>query len=334
MADIIKVLSIDGGGIRGVIPATVLAEIETRTKSRIAELFDLIAGTSTGGILALALAKPSAKDPTYPEYAASDLSDLYVKEGKRIFARSPWHRFTALDNLLDEKYDAAGLEAVLKQYFGDVKMSKAVTETLVTSYELETREPWFFARHKALEAPESDFLMRFVGRATSAAPTYFEPEELKATTPHGGLIDGGVFANNPAMCAYVEAKKLHPGPEEVLVVSLGTGQYTRPIHFAEAKGWGLAKWAKPILDVVLDGVGDTVDHQMKVLCRESDDGDPRYYRFQTELDVGSDDMDNVTAPNLNALKEKAQEIIAKHDDEIDELCHALTASAMVAEQHA
>jgi len=325
MPDFLKVLSIDGGGIRGIIPATVLAEIEARTQHRIAELFDLIAGTSTGGILALGLAKPSASDATHPQYAASDLADLYVKEGKRIFARSPWHRFGALDNLLDEKYDAAGIESVLKQYFGDVKLSKAVTEVLVTSYELETRQPWFFARHKAREDSSFDFTMRFVGRATSAAPTYFEPEELKATTPHGGLVDGGVFANNPAMCAYVEAKKLHAGPEEVLVVSLGTGQYTRPIHYAEAKDWGLAKWAKPIIDVVFDGVSDTVDHQMTVLCRESDDGDPRYYRFQTELDLGSDDLDNATATNVAALRQKAHELIEEQSDSLDRLCRELTA---------
>ena len=248
-----------------------------------------------------------------------------MKEGKRIFARSPWHRFGALDNLLDEKYDAAGVESVLKQYFGDVKLSKAVTEVLVTSYELETRQPWFFARHKAREDSNFDFPMRFVGRATSAAPTYFEPEELKATTPHGGLVDGGVFANNPAMCAYVEAKKLHAGPEEVLVVSLGTGQYTRPIHYAEAKDWGLAKWAKPIIDVVFDGVSDTVDHQMKVLCRESDEGDPRYYRFQTELDLGSDDLDNATATNIAALRQKAHELIEEQSDSLDRLCRELTA---------
>jgi len=325
MSEIIKVLSIDGGGIRGIIPAIVLAEIETETQHRIAELFDLIAGTSTGGILALGLAKPSANDPARPQYAASDLADLYVKEGKHIFARSPWHRFGALDNLLDEKYDAAGVEAVLKQYFGDVKLSKAVTEVLVTSYELETRQPWFFARHKAREDSNFDFSMRFVGRATSAAPTYFEPEELKATTPHGGLVDGGVFANNPAMCAYVEAKKIHAGPEEVLVVSLGTGQYTRPIHYDEAKDWGLAKWAKPIIDVVFDGVSDTVDHQMQVLCRESDDGDPRYYRFQTELDLGSDDLDNATATNVAALRQKAQDLIEEQSDSLDRLCRELTA---------
>jgi patatin-like phospholipase/acyl hydrolase len=325
VAEVLKVLSIDGGGIRGLIPATVLSEIEKRTGSRIAELFDLIAGTSTGGILALGLVKPSSADETRPQYAATDLAALYKTEGPRIFARSPWHEVLALDNLLDERYESAGIEAVLKQYFDDVPLSKAVTETLVTSYELQTREPWFFARHKAREQEGWDFPMRFVARATSAAPTYFEPEELKSTTPHGGLIDGGVFANNPAMCAWVEAKKLHPGPEEVLVVSLGTGEHTRPIAYKEAKDWGLAHWAKPILDVVFDGVSDTIDHQMTILCRESDNGDPRYYRFQTELDIGSDDMDNVTKTNLAALEQKAQQLIHEKTDSIDRLCRELSA---------
>jgi patatin-like phospholipase/acyl hydrolase len=323
MSDILKVLSIDGGGIRGVIPATILAEIEDRTHARIAELFDLIAGTSTGGILALGLVKPSEDDESRPEYDAGELVELYAKEGKRIFDRSLWHHFVALDNLLDEKYEAKGLEAVLKEYFGDVPLSKAVTETLVTSYELETREPWFFARHKARSKPGFDFPMRFVARATSAAPTYFEPEKLTVTKPPGGLVDGGVFASNPAMCAYVEAKQLHPDADEVLVVSLGTGQHTRPIHYDDAGNWGLALWAKPILNVVFDGVSDTVDHQMKILCRESDEGDPRYYRFQTELDVGSDDMDNATATNIAILKQKAQQMIDEQDDAIDALCREL-----------
>jgi uncharacterized protein len=169
--------------------------------------------------------------------------------------------------------------------------------------------------------------MRFVARATSAAPTYFEPEELKVTTAHGALVDGGVYANNPAMCAYVETKKLHPDVDDVLVVSLGTGQHTRPIHYAEAKDWGLAHWAKPILDVVFDGVSDTVDHQMKVLCRDSDAGDPRYYRYQTELNIGSDDMDNATRTNIAALKQKAHELIEAQGSSLDRLCRDLTAKA-------
>jgi len=325
MADFKKVLSIDGGGIRGIIPAIILSEIEKRTETRIADLFDLIAGTSTGGILALGLVKPSQDDEQRPQYAASDLADLYAKEGSRIFSRSLWHRIIAVDSLLDEKYDAGGLEAVLKDYFGDLLLSKAVTETLVTSYELETREPWFFARHKALDDPGHDFPMRFVARATSAAPTFFEPEELTTTKPHGGLVDGGVYANNPAMCAYVETKELHPDADEVLVVSLGTGQHTRPIHYEEARDWGLALWAKPILNVVFDGVSDTVDHQMRILCRDSDEGDPRYYRFQTELNVGSDDMDNATATNMAALKQKALEVIEEEGDRLEKLCQELTA---------
>ena len=111
MADLLKVLAIDGGGIRGMSSRPrSSARSRTRTKTSICKLFDLIAGTSTGGILALGLVKPSAQDEELPEYKAADLAELYEKEGRRIFDRSLWHRIVALDNLIDEKYDAAGLE--------------------------------------------------------------------------------------------------------------------------------------------------------------------------------------------------------------------------------
>lgn len=320
MANVRRVLSIDGGGIRGIIPATILREIERRTGKRIAEMFDLIAGTSTGGILALGLARPG--EDGRPMYSAADLVDLYEVEGTRIFDRSLWRRIVSVESLADEKYGHDGLERVLEEYFGEARLSHAVTEVLVTSYELETRRPWFFARHKAVARPGHDFAMRFVARATSAAPTYFEPQELAAATPPGGLVDGGVFANNPAMCGYVEARSLHP-EDEILVVSLGTGQLTRPIHYRDAKGWGLAMWAKPILNVVFDGVSDTVDHQMKILCGTGPDGEPRYYRFQTELDVGSDDMDDVTATNIQALSYKAAQIVERRDEALERLCGQL-----------
>ncbi len=324
MAEYRKVLSIDGGGIRGVIPATVLAEIESRTQKRIAELFDLIAGTSTGGILALGLTRPGA-DGT-PQYTAADLAKLYEREGSRIFDRPFWHSVGALGNLVGEKYPSDGIEAVLQQYFGDARLKDALTEVLVTSYELETREPWFFARHKAREdEAASDFPMRFVARATSAAPTYFEPEEVTTMRPHGGLVDGGVYANNPAMCAFVEMKKLDPENEDILLVSLGTGEHTDAIHYANAKNWGLVNWAVPILDVVFDGVSDTVDHQMSVLCKESAAHDPRYFRFQTKLTNVTDAMDDASAANIAALKRKAQELIADKSAELDTVCRALTA---------
>ena len=316
------VLAIDGGGIRGVIPAMVLAEIEARAGARASDLFDLIAGTSTGGILALGLTKPGLDGR--PEYSADDLVAIYEEEGRRIFDRSLWHRMLALENLVEEKYPADGLEDVLERYFGSAMLSEATTEVLVTAYELETRQPWFFARHKARDPARKgwDFPMKVVARATSAAPTYFEPYELVHARPPGALVDGGLFANNPAMCAWVEARKLWPDVHGTLLVSLGTGQHTRPIHYREAKGWGLAQWAQPAFACVFDGVSDTVDHQMAVLCSSQEAG-RRYFRFQTELDSAMDDMDDATRTNVLALERKAAEIIATRSADIDALCELL-----------
>jgi uncharacterized protein len=323
MARQVTVLALDGGGIRGVIPAMVLAEIERRTRARTADLFDLIAGTSTGGILALGLVKP-ARGGT-PQYTALDMLAIYEQEGKRIFDRPLWHQFVALDNLLEEKYPADGLEDVLEKYFGGTMLSRATTEVLVTAYELQTRQPWFFARYKARDPARKgwDFPMKDVARATSAAPTYFEPYKLARTRPTGGLIDGGVFAENPAMCAWAEVRKLHPDADDILVVSVGTGQHTRPIRYEDAKTWGLAKWAQPAIMCVLDGVSDTVDHQMQMLCEDGVDGRPRYYRFQTELDSAMDDMDNATRTNILALKRKGEEIVDGADAKLDSLCGQL-----------
>jgi len=184
-----------------------------------------------------------------------------------------------------------------------------------------------WGRHKARTKPTHDFPMWQVARATAAAPTYFEPFEVAAMTPHGGLVDGGVFANNPAMCAYAEANKLHGRANDFLIVSLGTGQYSSPIHYRDAKGWGLALWAKPILNVVFDGVSDTVDHQMQSLCPPGPDGRPRYYRFQCRLDPRCDIMDDASPENVRRLKEKAEAMIDESEDDLATLCNQLAERA-------
>src|SRR5215204_5530160 len=170
-----KVLSIDGGGIRGLIPAMVLAEIERRTGKRIAEMFDLVAGTSTGGILALGLTKPG--QDSKPEYSAKRLIELYETEGGKIFSIPVWHRVHSVGGLADEKYPSTGIEEVAKKYFGDHRLAEALTEVLVAAYEIEGRIPWFFKRRYARDPEKKgyNFYMREVARATSAAPTYFEP---------------------------------------------------------------------------------------------------------------------------------------------------------------
>jgi uncharacterized protein len=109
------------------------------------------------------------------------------------------------------------------------------------------------------------------------------------------------------------------------VVSLGTGEPTREMPYEEVKGWGLALWAQPILNVVFDGVSDTVDYQLQELLSTEEGDGRRYYRFQTVLDIGKDDMDDASRTNIVALKTKAKEIISKNDAILDSLCAQLVA---------
>ncbi len=299
-----RVLSIDGGGIRGIIPALVLAEIEARTGRRIAELFDLVAGTSTGGILACALTRPGA-------LPAAELVALYRTEGPKIFHRSLGQRVRSAEGLLEEKYDDTALVDAIKRYLGDGRLSDATTRVLITAYDLEGRAPHFFKSWRR----DLDGRLTAVARATAAAPTYFEPIAVGARS----LVDGGVFATNPAMCAYAEAVRLD-GAAPRFVLSLGTGSQTRPIHQADAAGWGLLEWVRPVIDVVFDGVSDTVEYQLGQLMAAGS-----VVRLQTQLDKASDALDDASERNLALLEEQARELIARSDAEIDAACAAITA---------
>jgi uncharacterized protein len=323
MNRLVKILAIDGGGIRGIIPAMLLAHIESITGRPIAGLFDLIAGTSTGGILALGLAIP--KTVGAPLHMAQHFVNMYEQEGPRIFSRSFWHWIVACDNLTREKYSAAGIEAVLADYFDDSRLGDATTDVLVTSYEIQRSFPFFFKSSNARARPDYDFPARLVARATSAAPTYFEPMKLPSGT-NGDcytLIDGGVFANNPAACALVEARTTHPEANDFLVVSLGTGALNRSLSYGEARTWGVARWAAPVLNIVFDGVSSTVDYQLRQLLPGGPGECQRYYRFQTTLDGHNHALDNTSPANITALKGLATDLIEKESGNIEELCKKL-----------
>jgi len=321
-----KILSIDGGGIRGIIPAMVLAEIERRVQQPIATLFDLVAGTSTGGIIALGLTIP--KCPGAPLYAAQRFVELYQHHGPRIFSRSPVRAMFAIDNLTWKKYSSNAIEQVLAEYFGDSRLSDAQTNVLVTSYELERHFPFLFKSSNARQRRDYDFLVRDVARATSAAPTYFEPMKIPTGTHtcYYTLIDGGVFANNPAACALVEARTSLPD-DDYLMVSLGTGSLAHhylPLNMA--KYWGVVRWAAPLLDIVFDGVSSTVDYQLAQLLPVTPGPAQRYYRFQTVLDRSNASLDDASPSNITALKCLANNLIDQSYEQLDQLCEALTRS--------
>lgn len=320
----VKILSIDGGGIRGIIPAMVLAKIEEITKKPVCQLFDFVAGTSTGGILALTLTKPSSSNKDMPEYSAHDLVNMYVENGKKIFSSNMLHSITSLNGLCDEKYDSDGIESVLKDYLGTSKLSECLTNVLIPSYELGLRRPLFFKSWyvKNQTRKHYDFYMWQVARATSAAPTYFEPFKIEINDEgieYYSLIDGGVFANNPAMCAFADAKVLYKDTDDIMMVSLGTGELTKSIPHNEAKDWGLAKWAKPILDTIFDGESDSVDYQLRHLLKKDN-----YYRIQTSL-LDNDAMDDASDNNIHELLLLGQGLIEEwqKNGNLERLCYKL-----------
>jgi uncharacterized protein len=310
-----KVLSIDGGGIRGLIPALVLAEIERRTGRRTAELFDLVAGTSTGGILACGLTRPGPDGR--PLHSAEELAELYRTEGPKILDRSLIKRITSVEGLLDERYDDRGLNRALATYLGETRLREALTDVLITAYDIEDRFAFFFRSGRARTDDQYDFSMAQAARATAAAPSYFEPVEV--TDAAGArtypLIDGGVFAMNPAMCAYADV--VAAGADISVLAALGTGAQTKAFEFDEAEDWGQLEWARPVLDMVFDGVADTVDFEAATLTRG------RYRRLQAELRYASDALDDASEGNLRRLEGDAERLIAERSQDIEALCEEI-----------
>jgi len=342
----LKILSIDGGGIRGIVPAKILAEIEKRTGKRICTLFNLIAGTSTGGILAagLALPKPNTKEP---KYTAADLINIYRERGGEIFYEPFLEKVMKLDDISRPKYSSDGRDKVLKEYFGNTPLEDALTEVFVTSYDIQLRTPVFFTSQTNKEERtnryyrkiSSGFTMHQAAMATSAAPTYFKPHKVEASAEHDtqergfyALVDGGVFANNPTSLALMEAiidsKKPGKTPlelKDILVVSLGTGSLTRRYDYEKAANWGLVGWVQPLLNITLDGSSESVAVQLEQLLPKAQDRPPQYYRFQALLDAGKglDDMDKAEPENIKNLEKLAEEIIAKEDQNLNKLCKLL-----------
>ena len=328
-----KILSIDGGGIRGIIPAIVLKKIEEETNQATAKTFDLIAGTSTGGLLALGLSKDGGEGKK-ERYTAGDLVDIYKNRGSNIFGRD--HRrdsiaetlISSVEGLIqeasslgdwvapiedfvlkargigDEIYSHEGLVNVLKCYFGEATLENIYRdiEVMVTCYDIERRSPFFlkswYPTHGSVKIWEA-------ARATSAAPTFFEPVQLQIGNKERNLIDGGIFINSPAVSAYAEAKRIFPDEKDFFVLSLGTGTFTKRLEYKEAKNWGKFGWSFHLLDCIFDGIQDAVDYQMNKFFDQTHN----YFRLTGNLNSDNDRMDNVDACNIKSLKDVAKGII-------------------------
>ncbi len=311
----VRILSIDGGGIRGVIPGQVLVYVEQKIQeltgnqeARIADYFDFIAGTSTGGILSCAYLAPDSSKR--PKFTAQEVVNLYMERGDDIFDIPLFHKLRTAGGLTDEKYPSAGIEEALEDYFGDVKLSELLKPCLVTAYDIKRREAKFFRQHDT-RGKSRDFYVRDVARATGAAPTYFECARIKSmTNVVYPLIDGGLFANNPALCAYSDVRKFDKKPtaKSMAILSLGTGYAKKSYSYSEAKDFGMIDWIVPSLDIMMSGVSETVHYQLKQIY-ETTQNPNQYLRINTALpqDVNAQ-MDDASPENLQALKELGTEL--------------------------
>lgn len=355
----IKILTLDGGGIRGILPCAILAELERRMNKPIAHAFDLMSGTSTGGIIACGLNIPDPNRPGQPKFSASEFGQLYEKDGGKIFKKRGG-LFSGVAAMFEESFGHEGLEELLLQYFGDTELRETLSEVLVTSYDIEQRKPFYFLSRLAKAGISGEnFRLRDIARSTSAAPTYFEPNHLPwSAEKYLALVDGGVFANNPSMLAYTEAMELlrrknkpvagaatAPPVETVqeenefesftaevstvescdyFMLSLGTGHISKPYLYEKAKSWGQAQWLRPIIDILMQGVSETVDYQMRYVLPPAHDGTPQYLRINPDVPEENAEMSDVSDKNVAGLQAIAAKAIADNDKMLDEICRILS----------
>lgn len=312
-----RILSLDGGGLRGLTQLLILRRIEELTGKRIYELFDLIIGTSTGGILACGL---TAKKNERPVLTIDKLIDLYYKDGCKIFPtqntflKKTWRSIKTIGG---SKWDRSGLEGQVKQYFGDIRLSETLKPIIVTSYDVENNEIIMFKSRRCGEW-NYDLPLTDVSLATSAAPSYFEPYQLNWLGVDRVLIDGGVYINNPSMAAVAEVLRYkYDNPnikiEDIELLSLGTGIYSEKIK-EDSASWGLIKWAKNITRVMMQSTSKSVEYECEQMPFH------KYLRLQFTIEEKEYmEMDDSRKKTLDELVNYVNnQILNKRLDEIIE----------------
>lgn len=322
------ILSIDGGGIRGILPAYLLCWLEEQLETeltrrnprapkpvvRLADCFDIMAGTSTGGIIVLGMNIPQHGRPKYP---SRTFVELYQHKGAAIF---PAESQSFLSGWLYSKYDSAVLEAIFQDYFQDVTLKDLPKPILITTYDVDQEELVVFNSLEAQSSIDKNYKLRHVARATSAAPTYFPASNIQdeAGKSSRTFIDGGVSANNPSLLGYLEAQKHYPH-DRFHIISLGCG--SAPLFTLGSKqAGGKLSWAGDISSLMMNSES-TMNHQL-ISQMATLRGD-QYTRLQFALDQSASALDNATPENINVLIGYAQREISNPHSPIHQIKQVL-----------
>ncbi|UBF28115.1 patatin-like phospholipase family protein [Kovacikia minuta CCNUW1] len=324
-----KILAIDGGGIRGVIPAYILQLLEAQLGKRIYECFDIIAGTSTGGIITLGLTSPIASKGNQP-YFAADILNFYLNNEKDLFVYQSSGDFEAAKyyGTNTSTSPPTGIEPWLQSKLTPTLTLSQAQKTLAslgkpipkqvltTTYTVNGAPgvaigPYTFNWVDAAANPADDYHVWEAARATSAAPTYFPIARVGSGATNGSkatarwCVDGGVAANNPVLYALSWATRLGllTSLSDVLVVSLGTGLYNTAFKIPDQGNWGTIQWLDgtdvngkstvPLLNVLSMSNVLVPDQQLQTLLPKGN-----YYRLEPTIPFSEASMDGTDAPAL------------------------------------
>lgn len=329
-----RILSIDGGGIRGIIPGMILVALEEKiqkaTKNQNAHLidyFDFFAGTSTGGILLSILLCPDDENPQKPKYTAKQALDIYLEHGVEIFSANRWRRFLGKFGLVSELYDATILEKILDGYFGNKKLSELLRPCIITAYDIELRKNHLFRQQKAISHGASrDFYIKDVCRATSAAPTYFSVAEIfslaKTRYP---LVDGGVFAHNPSLSALLEVMKTYKTYriDDIWILSLGTGLSKISYQYEDFKKKKAIAIGPALVDIMSSSSAESSNYFLKQLFRSVNESN-NYIRIDP-INLSSIDssMDAATPSNIQKIVSLGDKLVSENEDLLDQIVENL-----------
>jgi len=316
----VRVLAIEGGGVRALIPGRLLIALERKLQAvagpqaRLVDHLDLVAGTSTGGILACLLTSPGMSVTRAVEQFRAHLAVAFKPSG--------------LLDKLKHFYDAVALRQVMEQGFGDLKLSQLSAACLVPTYDLSRRGPLLLGQHRAKADPAMDLRVANAALASISVPIYFEPCEL--SFPDGAsrlLIDGCLFAKNPAGIALDEARNHfvpRPLASDICLLSLGSGRLTDEKR--DMRDWHFWNWMPELLQIAMDSTADLVHTELAQLYHGM--GRPQQYlRIDAVLPSDGQNtfrMDNTTSEALNALERLGDELARKYDAELDQFARMLT----------
>ena len=285
----INVLSIDGGGIRGIIPAVFLEQLEHDIGTPICEIFDLVAGTSTGAILSMGLLTPMGD--TNRHRSAREMVGIYKTLSATIFPPKSNGIFSGFTDLFSRyKYDPIPLENSLVNYFGNQRLSDVVVPTVITSVDANFNNIRLFRNYRSMWNRHENFFVRDVLRSTSAAPTYFPMSTIYSTGPNRQqfqLVDGGMAANNPSVIALAEAYRIFGTTRRINLISLGTGKEAQIINPIENM---YIYRAKPTIDMMFSAQSNATDQVIDDLSEDARRG-ITYHRFELPIPQNLTPMD-------------------------------------------